>query len=78
MWRCWDLHPGLSGDWVLLMGFSAAQFTKTPRGRASESRSPPPPPPATAAPPTPARQPSSLGSSLEEKWRGEGLVRGKA
>ena len=30
-WQCWDLNAGLSGEWVLFVGFSAAHFTKMPR-----------------------------------------------
>lgn len=31
------MNPGLSEEWILLMGFSATQFTKMPGGRVSQS-----------------------------------------
>lgn len=60
------LNPGLSGEWVLLIGFSVAQFTKTPQGRVSVSWSH-----RSSAHPTTSPAPWVL--PWEEKRRGKRL-----
>lgn len=45
LWPSWDLNPGLSEEWILPMGFSAARFPKMPQGRESGAGA------AAAAPP---------------------------